>query len=218
MLIGTDILVRSIIAGVLLVAVIFAVAWYLPKINRREKQELGTQWDGKIKAIEAKKPTIAEWLENVVLRGDIDSLQSRVGRRVYSLHKDASFEGIAKSEPYIELSKHVLNTAVFPLLVEGVGGILEIEGEPCVLPIELVKEGEPTLMKHAECEWISIRQKFTTKEKADEIIKKGRENKRIRVNFNNCYLTVRPQIPGKHLESINVSLGENIESIDYVAP
>jgi hypothetical protein len=36
---GTAILVKSIIAAVILVATIFAVAWYLPKLNHKKKTD-----------------------------------------------------------------------------------------------------------------------------------------------------------------------------------
>lgn len=52
MILGTPILIRSIIAGVILVATILAVAWYLPKLSPKKNQEATlpekSDWTAKI--------------------------------------------------------------------------------------------------------------------------------------------------------------------------
>lgn len=161
-----------------------------------------------------------EWFEKVV-NEDLESLMSGVGeRRVCCLIKRADYSGIIKSEPFIRLDLLILNSAIFPLYIEGVKGKMTIEDEPCVRDIEWIKEkGKETLeIKHTERKWIYIKQVFTTKERAEEIRSRGRQTQHIRINLNECELIVRPQIPGKQTEAIGVSIGDNIEIIEWTEP
>ena len=162
--------------------------------------------------------TTTDWLEKVV-NDDLASLKSGIGHRIYYLKKEPSYNGIGKKEPYFELNIRTLNTASFSLLVEDAGGQLAIEDEPpCASPIQFVEEHKPIEIKHAECQWIKIKQEIKTKEMADYIRSIGKQNNHIRMNLNNCHLVIRPQIPGRQTDSIIVLLGEYIESIDYIEP
>lgn len=160
------------------------------------------------------------WLEKVV-NEDLESLRSGVGgRRIHCLMKRADYSGIIKSEPFMRLDLLILNSAVFPLYVERVTGKMTIEDDPCQREVEWLKEkGKETLeIKHAGWQWVYIKQVFTTNKKADEIIAIGRRNQHLRINLNECNVVVRPQISGKQVEALPVSLGNNIEIIEWMEP
>lgn len=168
----------------------------------------------------AQADDIAGWLEKVV-NEDLESLRSGTGeRRIHCLMKRADYSGIIKSEPFMQLDLLILNSAVFPLYVEGIKGKITIEDEPCQRDVEWIKEkNKETLeIKHAEWHWLYIKQVFTTKERADEIRSAGQQKQHLRINLNECSVVVRPYIQGKQMEALTVSLGNNIETIEWKEP
>lgn len=147
-----------------------------------------------------------------VIEDDLRAL--RAGKfRIYYSHFYLNCQGIGVDVPYLEIGVSILNATSFPISIEGFGnGLMKIEDVECKDSPELKEKGKVVSIEHAVSQSITIKQ-WISKDQAELIRKLGQSNDNhgdIRVFLNNCQLIVRPQIPGRKLDSMTVIIGESL--------
>lgn len=191
------ILVREIGFLVLVIAVIFAIAWYLPKLSPK----LGGA--SKQSGIITDYTSLSRhWLEQALI-DDKDNLGSRIYGRDYQCLTD----GLNKTDPYIEVTVNLINAHVFPILVTGVSGRLSINGDECAFAVEMATT---IRILHGESSNVRMKQRLT-REMIQSITLPSWANIPFKVGFQSCQFKIQPEIEGEHAEPTSIGLTAEID-------
>jgi hypothetical protein len=187
MIVGTPILVRSIIAAVVLVATVFAVALYLPKLSPKLSG-----------ASTEKKREINEksWLYQF-LEADKNELE----KRIHQFRERWLFNNIYATEPFMEVIIQIVNAAVFPITIKGVEGSFAIQGTKCNWDATVSQSRIP----HGESSNICISQRLL-KETVDIMVKLHNERHGFTIDLNSCRLVIQADEPNMENKLVKIPL------------
>lgn len=174
---------------VVFVAVLFAVAWYLPKLSPRlggTKTVTKTTTAGAFIAVPSQ--------QDKALESDI------VKPKVFSRDFVWIWEGLDKVDPYMELVVTIINSNVFPILIKAVEGRFVIDNQECAYTSEM----EGTLrIPHGEFRNIRIKQRLS-REMANTII--AAEGK-LKISLKRCKIITQLELEKGSVESTSFVLG-----------
>jgi len=138
-----------------------------------------------------------DWLEEV-----LHSNRNELGRRIISHDNQWIFEGISKTEPFFEVIIGITNAAIFPIVITGINGSLEVKGTLCNMPAILLGGGTFPHFHHAN---IRIRQNITL-ETAKTIIEIRDKGQKLNVSFRECWFVVQAKEPDHQTNPTHVSI------------
>jgi hypothetical protein len=189
MMIGTPILVRSIMAGIILIATIFAVAWYLPRLSPRIGDTKTVT-----KTMTARAFITVPSLQDKALESDIAKL------KVFGREYNWIWDGLNKVDPFMELVVTIINSNVFPILIKGVQGRFIINDQECAYLTEM--EGVLRIL-HGESSNIRLKQRLS-KDMANMIIN---TKSKINISLKSCKINIQPELEKGTVESSSFALG-----------
>ena len=137
------------------------------------------------------------WFQQV-LTSDKEDL----GKRVHIFRECWFFDNIRATEPFMEVIIHIVNAAVFPIIIEGVVGSFQIQGTKCNWDAMMSSSRIP----HGEAGNIRISQRLL-KETVDMMVKLHNERGGFMVDLNTCRLVIQAEEPNVKNEPVRVSLG-----------
>lgn len=186
-MLGTSILVRSIIAGAVLVATIFAVALYLPKLSPKLS---GTGIEKK-RQIDEKS-----WLYQF-----LEADKNDLGKRIHQFRESWHFDSIYATEPFMEVIIRIVNAAIPPIVIKGIEGSFTIQGTKCNWDATVSQSRIP----HGEASNIRISQRLL-KETVDMMMKLNNERGGFMIDLNSCHLLIQADEPNVENKSVKIPL------------
>jgi len=180
-------LIREIGFLVLIIAVLFAVALYLPKLSPK--------WSG---ASIGKKKGINEksWLYQ-----SLEADKNELGKRIHQFREHWYFGNIHATEPSMEASIKIVNAAVFPIVIKGIEGSFAIQGTKCNWDATVSQSRIP----HGESSSIIISQRLL-KETVDMMVKLHNERSGFLVDLNSCRLVIQTDEPNVENKPVEILL------------
>jgi hypothetical protein len=136
------------------------------------------------------------WLQQVLI-SDKEELRNRV--HVFREHW--LFNDIQATEPFMEVIIHIVNAAIFPIVIEDIEGSFQIQGTKCNWDATMSSSRIP----HGEAGNIRISQRLL-KETVDMMIKLHNERDGFMVELNACNLIIRAEEPDVENKSERVPL------------
>jgi len=182
-------LIREMGFLVLTVAGLFAVAWYLPKLA--PKWSGATQSDRSVQKAQLPEP----WLRRL-----LEDDKASLGGRIYLTKHNWHWEGLRRTDSYMELTLTVINAASFPVLVTGAEGRFLICGQECARPAEMQdRRGIP----HGERGDILVRQ-WLSSDMMNLIVKQPDD---IEISLRACRLIIEAEVPGEEPKPTRIHMG-----------
>jgi hypothetical protein len=147
------------VAGLLLVGSIVMLIFAFTKLgswlmNWRESHKFQSPFrspiiktGGLVKPIDEKPESSADWLEE-----ELSSDLNRVQEGIRGRYTKFDFSNIYNREPFFEIFIELNNTTLFTFSLKGVSGLMNVEGQPCVNPPQVlprysIKRNEPVTIR-----------------------------------------------------------------------
>jgi hypothetical protein len=136
------------------------------------------------------------WLQQV-LTNDKEELVNRV----HIFRERWFFDNIRATEPFMEVIIHIVNAAVFPIMIKGVEGSFQIQGTKCNWDATMSGSRIP----HGEASNVRISQRLL-KETVDMMVKLHNERDGFMVDLNTCFLVIQAEEPDVANNPVKVPL------------